>query len=162
MAAAYLRRALEARDVDAHVQSAGTLSWGGPASDYVRTVLAEGGIDVSAHRSQPLSYDLVHAADLVLGMTRAHRGGALAYDADAADRSFVLGELVRLAEQVGGRRGNQSVREWLAMVASLRPVGEPPARASDEVDDPVGEPIEVYRRVATRLDDLTSTLAKLL
>jgi protein-tyrosine-phosphatase len=44
-----------------------------PASEHAVSVLAERGIDLSAHRSQPLTAELVEWADLILAMSSSHR-----------------------------------------------------------------------------------------
>lgn len=55
------------------VTSAGTSAWpGAPASDGSLLVALERGIDLSIHRSRPLSAEMVHAADMVLVMGEAH------------------------------------------------------------------------------------------
>jgi hypothetical protein len=54
------------------------------------------------------------------------------------------------------------VRAWLCRVAARRPADEPLGRAVDEVPDPVGESVDVYRSTAIRLDRELSTLARLL
>ncbi len=53
--------------------SAGTQALPGlPASEGAREALLEWGLDLSAHRSRPISAYLLQEVDLVLGMTRAH------------------------------------------------------------------------------------------
>ncbi len=55
------------------VTSAGTSAWpGAPASDGSLLVALERGIDLSIHRSRPLTAGMVHAADMVLVMGEAH------------------------------------------------------------------------------------------
>jgi protein-tyrosine phosphatase len=165
MGEALLRARLEARGVRAHVHSAGTLAWGGPATANAELAVIERGVSLDGHLSQPLTDDLVHGADLVIGMTRDHVWRVTRAE-DALDRTFLPGELARLGATAGPRRTgeDESVRAWAARVAAQRPEG--PAgrvgRAGDEVPDPVGEPIDVYRAVAARLDrDLTAIAALL-
>jgi len=161
MAMGLLAHHLAARGMDARVHSAGTLGWGGPATDHAVEVLADRGIDLSEHLSRRLSGEIVGDADLVIGMTRDHVGGVLAHDKAAGDRAFVMGEIVRLGHRVGPRREGQSLRDWGAEVAALRPPNRPPGRGSDEVDDPVGLGLDVYRATADRLDRLCAELAAL-
>src|SRR5213075_2201775 len=53
--------------------SAGTSAWdGAPASDGALLVGMERGLDLSPHRAQTLSRDLVGSSDLVLGMGPHH------------------------------------------------------------------------------------------
>ena len=59
------------QDVD--VQSAGTSAWdGAPASDGALLVGMERGLDLSQHRSQTLTRELVQSSDLVLAMGPHH------------------------------------------------------------------------------------------
>lgn len=167
MAEALLARHLAARALEgARVHSAGTLRWRGPATETACHAMAERGLDLTAHRSRALSRELLADADLVLGMTRDHVGRVVALDRHAVDRTFVIGEVVRLGRETGPRdlgRG-QSVADWVAAVAARRPAGRagPPGRAHDEIDDPIGQPLGSYRRTAARLDRLTGELADLL
>lgn len=67
-------RALELRGWDhVSVDSAGTsAAWGAPASEGSRTAAAAIGLDLSGHRSQPVTRELVHSADIILAMTPNH------------------------------------------------------------------------------------------
>ena len=161
MAMGLLAHHLAARGMEARVHSAGTIGWGGPATDHAVEVLAGRGIDLSEHLSRRLAGDHVAEADLVLGMTRDHVNGVLIHDPAAADRTFVMGEVVRLGTKVGPRRRDQSLRAWCADVAALRPAGRPPGVGRDEVEDPVGLGFDVYQATADRLDRLCEELAAL-
>lgn len=69
------RRLVEERGLpDVTVGSAGTGAWpDSPASDGSLLVALEHGLDLSAHRSRPLTAELVQQADLVLTMGPQHR-----------------------------------------------------------------------------------------
>jgi protein-tyrosine phosphatase len=57
-----------------YVASAGVAAMDGlPASVEAQSVIAEKGLDLDAHRSQPLDRALVDAADVIVVMTDAHR-----------------------------------------------------------------------------------------
>lgn len=65
--------AVERGLTDMEVQSAGTSAWdGAPASDGALLVGMERSLDLSSHRAQTLSRDLVHDADLILAMGPHH------------------------------------------------------------------------------------------
>ena len=162
MAMALLAHHLGERGAEARVTSSGTIGWGGPATDKAVQVLAERGIDLTDHTSRRISSDQVRRADLVLGMTRDHVGGVLTHDTDAAHRTFVIGELVRLARDAGPRLPDQHVRHWSLDVAGRRRPGRTPGKLVDEIADPVGESIEVYRSTADRLEALSLAIAELL
>lgn len=162
MAMALLAHHLTRRDVDAHVHSVGTLGWGGPATAHAVEVLARRGVDLSEHESRRIATPHVIDADLILGMTRDHVHGVLIHDREAIDRTFVIGELVRLGDRVGPRQPDQSVRDWCRTVAELRPPKRPPGMGADEIPDPVGEGEDVYLATADRLDGLCVRIAELL
>jgi len=147
MAMGLLAHHLARRGMEARVHSAGTLGWGGPATNHAVEVLASRGIDLSEHESRRLKGE--------------HVGGVVLHDRTAADRAFVMGEVVRLGRKVGPRRPDQSIGEWVAEVAALRPPNRPPGIGSDEIDDPVGLGLDVYRATAERLDTLCAALAEL-
>lgn len=162
MAMALLAHHLSERGMESRVHSAGTIGWGGPATGHAVETLAGRGIDLSTHESRRMSKVDVASADLVLGMTRDHVHGTLNHDPDARDRTFVIGELVRLGRAHGARRHGQSVREWCTEVAASRPTNRPSARGSDEIPDPVGEGLDVYAATADRLDAMCDEIASLL
>lgn len=161
MAEALLRARLAERGVDARVASAGTLAWGGPATNSAVIAVGELGGELAGHLSRQITTELVDASDLVLGMTRDHVWRATTLAADAAPRAFLVGELARLGGLVGARTGDEPVRAWAARVARERPDG-PIGRMRDEVADPVGEPLSVYRATAARLDHDLCLIAELL
>lgn len=162
MAEALLRAHLEARGASAHVHSAGTLPWNGPATEHAVEVIGEHGIDLSSHRSRALTSDLLGEADVVLGMTRNHVWAVASHAPEASERAFLIGELVRLGRDVGPRRPDEPVREWVARVGAVRPDRVAMGLASDEIADPVGEPLPVFRETARRLDAELRSVAELL
>jgi protein-tyrosine-phosphatase len=92
MAAAILERLLRTRGIqDVEVRSAGTAPWdGAPASEGSYLVSLEHGLDLSGHRSQQLTTDLVADATLVLGMSAGHVERAR--QLGGAGKSYLLGE----------------------------------------------------------------------
>jgi len=162
MAEALLRAELAALGVDARVRSAGTLAWRSGASAGARSVMAEWGLDLSTHRSRHLEPAMVRDADLVLGMTRAHVWSALTHVPDAVQRVFLPGELVRLGEAEGPRRAGEPLADWAARVAKRRADPRVPGHPQDEVPDPAGEPVEVYRATARRLERDLARVARLI
>ena len=162
MAEALLRAHLIARGSDARVHSAGTTAWGGgPTANAVEAML-ERGLDISAHESRQLTVELVEQADLVLGMTRDHLGRVGRLASDGVERAFLIGELVRLAQDFGTMADDEDVRAWARRIAGERPDRRFIGRGTDEVDDPIGEPLAVYRATAARMDGELGRLARLL
>jgi protein-tyrosine-phosphatase len=90
---------------DVEVQSAGTSAWdGAPASDGALLVGMERGLDLSQHRAQTLTRELVRDADLILAMGPHH--------------------LERI-EALGGAGKSFLVTEFASRGASSRPVNDP-------------------------------------
>ncbi len=88
------------------VMSAGiaAMAGGGPTPEAVQ-VVAEKGLDLSGHVSQPLSDRLVQHADLIFTMTRGHRDAIVGHWPVAAGRTFVLGgDQEDVADPIGGPR----------------------------------------------------------
>ena len=88
-----LFRHLVADRGDVQVASAGVnASYGQGASTYAIEALDDLGIDISGHRSQPLTGQLVQDADLIFTMTRGHLDALEAYFPEAADKAFLVRE----------------------------------------------------------------------
>ena len=99
------------------VCSAGTdAGYGMPATGQAVVAMEELGVDMSMHRSQPLTRELIDAADLVVVMTASHVTRILWRFPDAADK-------VRLLKSFLPRVG----------------------RDDDEIPDPIGLSDMVYR-----------------
>ena len=162
MGAVLLQHRLDEGGIEARVRSAGTMPWSSGVTDDARLVMDEYGLVVEGHGKQALTPELVEATDLVLGMTRNHVAYTVRRFPDARDRTFMVGELVRLGRETGGRRAGEAVRDWAARVSAVRAADGLLGRSTDEVDDPAGEPIDVYRRTATLLDRSSTTIVELL
>jgi protein-tyrosine phosphatase len=163
MAAALLSRWLDDAGVEATVSSTGILFDGRPATDFGVAVMADRGIDTSAHRSRRLRAEMLSGADLVIGMAREHVREVVVLAPDTWGRAFTLKEIVRLGEDRGGRAADEPLEQWLARLheGRRRPdlLGHSEA---DDVADPIGGPRRSYQRAAEELDDLTARLARLL
>ncbi len=161
MAEALLRHHFSAVGLPAIVASAGTLGWNssGP-TDHTLTALSERGVQLEGHISRRMNAALLAPAVLIVAMTNDHMDAVRNHHEPAASRTFVLGQLVRLGEK-RGPRGSESIDEWLAGVDQLR-AARRRALPSDEIRDPLGEPLEAYQLLAAQLDGLTARLARLL
>lgn len=157
MAAALLR----ARVPDGvTVSSAGLLPGGAPATADARRVVD--GLD--DHVSRQLDTSLVDGTDLVVGMARSHVREVAVRSPGAFTRTFTLRELVRRASAVGARRvdAGETFDAWLARVGAGRRVADLVGDdALDDVADPIGQPLAVYRTTAAELDDLLSRVVAL-
>ena len=96
MAAAVLRDALGnvvRNQEDITVESAGLgamVDW--PAAEHAEALMAERGLDISAHRARQLTPELLHATDLVLVMELGHKKAIEAEDATTRGKVFRFGE----------------------------------------------------------------------
>jgi protein-tyrosine phosphatase len=145
MAEALLRHRLSGLGVDARVASAGLLRPGQPASEHGVDILRGRGLDMTSHRSQSMTRDLLRGHDLIIAMAREHVREAVVLDPSLWPRTFTLKELVRRGEAIGPRSSDLT--------------GSSPA---DDVADPYGGPRTAYERMATELDDLLDRLVSLM
>ena len=163
MAEGLLREILGAAGSELEVASAGTYGANAePASGHAIRVLADRGVDIGAHRSRPLTSDLVDGADLVVAMARSHEAAVAALDQTARSRTFLAGEVARLGGQAGARDAGDSVRAWAEELHAARGGPMTAGRLADEVADPYGGSEDGYRRTADRLEGICSALARLL
>ena len=85
--------------VDVRAKSAGTLGLvDRPADAKSVAVCRELGLDLRAHRSQPLTEDLVAWADRILVMELTHAGHVREFFPSGADKVLQLGPFAGLAE----------------------------------------------------------------
>lgn len=63
---------------------------GSPASENAVLALRELGVDLSGHRSQPLTAELVEAADMIVVMTEDHRYRILDDFPEVGNRVFLI------------------------------------------------------------------------
>jgi protein-tyrosine phosphatase len=90
--AEYLLRSLLDRLPRWQAASAGLAAIPGlPASDEAVRVLAESGIDLTPHRSKPITPGLLSQAAVVAAMTRVHRDCLALLDGGTAQKVFLLG-----------------------------------------------------------------------
>ncbi len=58
------------------------------------------GIDITAHKSKPVTKDLISQFDLILTMESHHKEGLLQVFGEYADRIFMISEMVGLEENI--------------------------------------------------------------
>jgi protein-tyrosine-phosphatase len=116
---------------DVEVQSAGTSAWdGAPASDGALLVGMERSLDLSQHRAQTLTRELVRDADLILAMGPHH--------------------LERI-EALGGSGKSYLITEFASRGASARPVNDPIGGELEVYRATADELEEEVRRVFDRI-----------
>jgi len=162
MAEALLARRAHEAGLILETGSAGSAATpGSPATDHAVEVLAERGIDLGRHRARRLDADVVAAAELIVVMTRPHEAAVAGIDQAARARTFLAGEVARLAGHVAPPAEDRADRAaWVAAMHGARGGHMTTGRTADEVPDPWGESVEVYRRTADRLDGLVSALVR--
>lgn len=117
MAVGLVQKAL-GKQKDIKILSAGVIATNGlPASTNAIKVMEEEGIDISGHETKPLTKELVEEADIVFVMTQWHK-------------LEVIGLLEKPGKEV-----------YLVKEFDPNPSGE-----NLDIQDPIGKPIEVYRR----------------
>ena len=160
MAEGLLRHRLDGRGIDVHVHSAGFVSRGEPASAHGVEVMLDGyRIDLRAHRSRRLDAKMVARADLIVGLARRHVFEVAREWPEAFGRAFTLKELVRRADAVGARTSEEPLDVWLARLhVGRKPTDVWGESSEDDVDDPIGEAPDVYRRTAAEIELLVGRL----
>lgn len=85
------------------ISSAGTIGFSGaPASKGALDEMAARGIDISGHRSQPLTVELIHQSERVCVMTQEHRAAVLDLVPSAAGRVTLLDDQQPVPDPIGG------------------------------------------------------------
>lgn len=165
LAAALLADAARRRlgsDAPVWVDSAGLYAPAGrPATTEIRAQAKRRGVDLSAHRSTPVAAADVRDADLVLGMTVAHRDELTRLAPGAGWRIFTLAELARLADGVAadGSLPAGSLPTRIAEVARRADTSRSPAPADgDDVADPYGGSTGAFARCADHIERLVGRL----
>jgi protein-tyrosine phosphatase len=119
MAQGYMKKAMEERGIThVEVKTAGVMTIPGliPTAEAVQ-VLKNAGIDITGHRSSPLTHELIRKADLILGMTPFHVQTALRMSEEARGKTCLLKEFAE-----------SDVKNY-------------------QISDPMGMTLEVYKRV---------------
>ncbi len=94
MAAAYFKKLLEHHKLnDVEPRSAGVMTVTGlRASQEAVQIMQNEGVDLTRHRSSPLSAEMIRKADLILGMTPLHVQEATRLYKEARGKSYLLKE----------------------------------------------------------------------
>jgi protein-tyrosine phosphatase len=129
-AAALLAGELAAEGV--RVESAGFVTWNRPCPPEALTVAARRGVDLSAHRSTPLTPDRVRAADLIVVM-------------DPTQARAVRDRFGRLPREI-------------VVLGDL----DPDAVATPAIRDPVEQGVEVFEESYARIERCVAALAQAL
>jgi len=134
MAEAYLKQLLvKQKRTDVEVISAGIMILAGlGASTETREVLKKEGIDVSAHRSQRVTKEMVDRSDIILAMESMHESRILQLAPEAENRLFLLKEFAKMND------GNL------------------------DVIDPIGTSLEFYENTFHTIKDAVERISKII
>lgn len=149
-------------------ESAGT--WGHQGAvmeDNAAAVLREHGADPAGFLARELGPDQLLVADLILGAAREHREQVRLIDPYAAGRTFSIREFARLARLVDAAELPAAdpaarARELVDRVALLRTSGAGTPGPDDDIADPFGAPLHVFRLCARSIDEALADLVDLL
>ncbi len=115
------RMGLADADLEKHgvsVTSAGSFAIAGaPPAAAAVTALAEAGIDIAAHRSRPLSIELIHQADLIVAMSHSHLAAVGSIVPSALEKTITLDPSGDIEDPIGG-----GVEVYRTLTEQLRPL----------------------------------------
>ncbi|MCX7963140.1 MAG: hypothetical protein N2644_01470 [Candidatus Sumerlaea chitinivorans] len=158
LAKGYLTKLLEERGIrHIEVKTAGVMTPTGllPQPEVVQ-LLKEEGVDISHHRSHPVTVQMIEDADLILGMSSFHVQTAIRRSPAARGKAFLLkeyvgysGKAIQIGDPMGGtmeifKKCFEQIKDALEKLVEMDIIRkppedwtEPPARAPRE-----GEPLE--------------------
>jgi protein-tyrosine phosphatase len=115
------------------------------------------GLDLAAHRSRPVTAELIAASDLVLTMSERQRDRCAPLAAQAASRVFTVREFARLVarlDRTGAPTDPAGLLRWLRDQAHLARPRTLPAAGKEDVADPIQATWPEWETMAADLDDL--------
>lgn len=142
MAEALFKNLLKKKDMaleNINIISAGTCAWEGyGASPQAIDVLKEKDIDISSHRSTPLTPKLIKDSDLILTMTYNHKLAVLHMCPKAKEKVYTL------KEYVSKDNGKSHVSDIYFEDSNYEKY---------DIKDPYGQNVEVYRQSAKEIEE---------
>lgn len=143
------------------VASAGTFGLvGAPIAEPMAKRLRLAGARDDGFRARRLTAAAVHSADLVLALTKAHRGDVVELVPPAVRRTFTLREFQRLLstlEPTDLPAGPPATR--LHAAVPILATRRRPSRISDDIDDPLGQPDAAYERAFRMIEEATDRIS---
>jgi protein-tyrosine phosphatase len=130
-----------------------------------RELRARGG-SVDGFRARKVTGPMIDTSDLILCATSEQVEHVENLAADAAHRTFVLGEFGRLLAGVdlsalppAGDTPDAAYERGVALVAAVHAARDGLARRSDDLPDPWGMPDREFTRTANQIEQTTTPLA---
>jgi protein-tyrosine phosphatase len=166
LGAAMLASSLAPADIE--VSSAGVAARPGfPAAEPSQQLAELRGLDLSTHRSRPVTDELIRSSALVLTMSERHRDRCTPLAAGAASHVFTVRELVRLlaTADLHDAEDHLTPADRLAWVIEQAHLARPralPPRGREDVHDPIKDPWSAWVEMGATLDGaLTAILSAL-
>ena len=98
MAAGIMAKLCEENDLDVNIESAGIFAQEGTsATPEAIEALKKYGIDISSHRAQPITQELIDKSDMILTMTEAHK---MLLQGLAKDKTCTVCELADIDSEI--------------------------------------------------------------
>ncbi len=142
---------LEDRVPELRVTTAGThVVEGMPMSWRTRDAIAELGVERTMHRSHQLTDADVASADVVICLAAEHAGYMRRIHPEAAAKTVTLERLVRDLPGAPGASFSERLAALDLAAAELDP--------SEDVEDPAGGDLPVFRACAREIQDLIDQL----
>lgn len=159
LAEVLLADALAGRGIE--VASAGVrATTGAPPARGSVELAARRDLDLTGHRSRPVTDVMVREAALVLSMSQAQRDVCARLGPGASQRCFTLREFDRLTADLDPPDGPGGPLPALVSAAHLaRPASRPPT-APEDIPDPIGADWEEWIRLADELEQLAARLSR--
>ena len=140
---------------------------GAGVHEPMAALLRAAGADPAGFQARALTADLLRSSDLILALTRRHRSAIVELLPGAVRRTFTLRELARLSDMMD--RGllpatapvTDRLRALVGLAAAQR--GRVPSTpAADDVVDPYGGELALYRRSFAEIEPAVDSLARVL
>jgi protein-tyrosine phosphatase len=149
-----LAEVMLAASVDVEVVSGGTQAReGDTAAVRSQELAAARGLDLTEHRSKPVTPDTIDHAELVITMSERHRDHCGILVPGAGPKVFTLRELVRLLGASDATTPASSVAALAERAHLARPAAARAWRAED-VHDPIQDPWPAWVKMGASLDEL--------
>ncbi len=141
------------------VGSRGLKFAGEPMPPIGVSLMAEYGLNLSNHVSSQVTAQSAAEAGVILGLTREHVREVVAMSPEVWPKTFTFKDFVRRAERVGARRRHQRLADWLESVGADRePRHVLGADPEDDVIDPIGRRVGVWKKVVDEIDELVTRI----
>ena len=127
-----------------------------PLHQFAEEVLRERGVLVPGHRAVQVTREQIMEADLILAAARQHRAAVVTMAPPALGRTFTIRQFARLVDQIEPITAVDPVelgRQLVDDAKFARGMLQPVPVDQDDVADPMGRPLTVFRECADQIED---------